>query len=141
MYYTGINPMTNKAVYVTTDYHEKKLQRALLQFRKPENANLVREALHLAGREDLIGDSPECLVRHAFGQGKRSQFDPRAKLKKKIAAKSSVKGDSGLRKDKKTAQNAPKAKKTTDSKSKNVKLAQKNRNKSVSNSKKQKKLR
>ncbi len=69
MYYTGIHPMTKKPVKVTTDYHEKQLQRALLQFSKPENANLVREALKLAGREDLIGNSPECLVREAFGRG------------------------------------------------------------------------
>lgn len=65
MYYTGINPMTGKSVYVTTDYHEKMLQRALLQFSKPENANLVREALKLAGREDLIGTASGCLVRPA----------------------------------------------------------------------------
>ena len=67
MYYTGINPMTGKNVYVTTDYHEKQLQRALLQFGRPENANLVREALKLAGREDLIGTAPGCLVRPARG--------------------------------------------------------------------------
>ncbi len=66
MYYTGIHPMTLKRVNVTTDYREKQLQRALLQYSKPENANLVREALRLAGREDLIGNSPECLVRPAF---------------------------------------------------------------------------
>ncbi len=69
MYYTGIHPMTGKKVNVTTDYHEKRLQRALLQYSKPENANLVREALKLAGREDLIGYGEECLVRPAFGQG------------------------------------------------------------------------
>ncbi len=66
MYYTGINPMNGKRVAVTTDYHEKQLQRALLQFSRPENANLVREALRIAGREDLIGNGPECLVRPAF---------------------------------------------------------------------------
>ncbi len=70
MYYTGINPMNGKKVYVTTDYHEKQLQRALLQYSKPENANLVREALRLAGREDLIGNSPECLVRPSFSGGR-----------------------------------------------------------------------
>jgi len=68
MYYTGIHPMTGKSVYVTTDYHEKQLQRALLQYSKPENANLVREALKIAGREDLIGFGQDCLVRPAFGQ-------------------------------------------------------------------------
>ena len=70
MYYTGINPMNGKKVYVTTDYHEKQLQRALLQYSKPENANLVREALRQAGREDLIGNGPECLVRPSFQGGR-----------------------------------------------------------------------
>ena len=70
MYYTGINPMNGKSVHVTTDYHEKQLQRALLQYSKPENANLVREALRLAGREDLIGSTPECLVRPSFSGGR-----------------------------------------------------------------------
>ena len=70
MYYTGINPMNGKSIYVTTDYHEKQLQRALLQYSKPENANLVREALRLAGREDLIGNTPECLVRPSFSGGR-----------------------------------------------------------------------
>ena len=73
MYYTGIHPMTGKSVYVTTDYREKQLQRALLQFKRPENANLVREALKLAGREDLIGNTEDCLVRPAFGKGVRSE--------------------------------------------------------------------
>ena len=74
MYYTGIHPMTGKRVKVTTDYREKQLQRALLQFSRPENANLVREALTLAGRTDLIGNTPDCLVRHAFGQGVRTEY-------------------------------------------------------------------
>ena len=76
MYYTGINPMTNKNVYVTTDYREKTLQRALLQYSKPENANLVREALKLAGREELIGYGVDCLVKPAFGQGTKTRFEP-----------------------------------------------------------------
>ena len=76
MYYTGIHPMTGKSVYVTTDYHEKQLQRALLQYSRPENANLVREALKIAGREDLIGNGPECLVRPAFGQDGHSRYIP-----------------------------------------------------------------
>ena len=66
MYYTGIHPMSMKRVHVTTDYREKQLQRALLQFSRPENANLVREALKRAGREDLIGYGADCLVRPAF---------------------------------------------------------------------------
>jgi len=68
--------MNGKSVYVTTDYHEKQLQRALLQYSRPENANLVREALKIAGREDLIGNGPECLVRPAFGQDGNSRYIP-----------------------------------------------------------------
>lgn len=62
MYYTGIDPLTKKRIYCTTDYREKQMQRALLQFYKPENRTLVREALKLAGREDLIGYGKEFLV-------------------------------------------------------------------------------
>ena len=82
MYYTGIHPLTGKQVYVCTDYREKQLQRALLQFTKPENANLVREALRLAGREDLIGSSPECLVREAFGKSVGGEYKKRTAVKK-----------------------------------------------------------
>ncbi len=65
MYYTGINPLTGKEVYVATDYHEKQLQRALLQYNRPQSADLVREALMLCGREDLIGHGKHCLVKPA----------------------------------------------------------------------------
>ena len=73
MFYTGINPLDMKPVYVATDYREKQLQRALLQFNRPQNAPLVREALTLLGREDLIGYGKECLVRPeaAGGYGKK----------------------------------------------------------------------
>ncbi|MBQ9780312.1 MAG: YgiQ family radical SAM protein [Clostridia bacterium] len=62
MFYTGINPMDMKPVYVATDYHEKQLQRALLQYNRPQNHDMVREALRKAGREDLIGYGADCLV-------------------------------------------------------------------------------
>ena len=68
MFYTGLTPMDMKPVYVATDYHEKQLQRALLQYNRPENAPLVREALQKLHREDLIGNGPECLVRPERGQ-------------------------------------------------------------------------
>ncbi len=71
MFYTGINPLDMKPVYVATDYHEKQLQRALLQFNRPQNAPLVREALRRAGREDLIGYGPDCLVRPDPPQDRR----------------------------------------------------------------------
>ena len=72
MYYTGIDPLTGKDVFVPTDYHEKQLQRALLQFNRPQNADAVREALHRAGRDDLIGNGEHCLIRPA-----RTQYPPK----------------------------------------------------------------
>ncbi|MBQ2253060.1 MAG: DUF3362 domain-containing protein, partial [Clostridia bacterium] len=63
MFATGIDPFTGKKVYVARDPREKKLQRALLQYGKPENAPFVREALIAAHREDLIGTGKDCLVR------------------------------------------------------------------------------
>jgi len=139
MYYTGIHPMTGKKVYVTTDYREKKLQRALLQFSRPENANLVREALKLAGREDLIGNGPECLVRHAFGQGSEARFTPRASLKKKISSPSSVRGRSGGQNGKKASTNTVKSKKATPKKAKIGSFVQKNSNNVTVKAKKHKK--
>ena len=63
MYYTGVDPRTMEPVYVARDPHEKAMQRALIQYRKPENYRLVREALEKAGRQDLIGYGPKCLIR------------------------------------------------------------------------------
>lgn len=63
MYYTGIDPLTMKPVYVCKNPHEKAMQRALIQYRNPKNRELVIEALKKAGREDLIGFSKECLIR------------------------------------------------------------------------------
>ena len=88
MYYTGIHPMTGKHVYVTTDYREKQLQRALLQYSRPENANLVREALRMAGREDLIGRGADCLVRPAFGAQKDTEYRPRPQKNERSRAAS-----------------------------------------------------
>ncbi|SMC64757.1 YgiQ family radical SAM protein [Sporomusa malonica] len=63
MYYTGINPLTGEKVYVAKSPHDKRLQRALLQYRDPKNYELVHEALISAGRPDLIGYEPRCLIR------------------------------------------------------------------------------
>ena len=63
MYYTGVDPRTMEKVYVPRDPHEKAMQRALIQYRLPENRELVIEALRKAGREDLIGfDRKRCLI-------------------------------------------------------------------------------
>jgi len=63
MYYTGLDPRTMKPVYVEKNPHRKRLQRALIQYRNPENYELVVEALKIAGRTDLIGYGPNCLIR------------------------------------------------------------------------------
>ncbi len=62
MFWTGIDPFTGKSVFVPREYEEKKMQRALLQWYKPDNYDTVRKALYRAGRQDLIGFGPDCLV-------------------------------------------------------------------------------
>ena len=62
MYYTGIDPRNGEKVYVCRNPHEKAMQRALIQYRDPENYDLVSEALHKAGRTDLIGFDKKCLI-------------------------------------------------------------------------------
>ena len=67
IYYTGVDPRTMEEVYCPRTPHEKAMQRALIQYRNPKNRALVTEALKAAGREDLIGSSPQCLVRPGKG--------------------------------------------------------------------------
>lgn len=62
MFYTGLDPMTGQPVQVVTKPEEKAMQRALLQYFKPNNRCLVEKALRLAHREDLIGTGPHCLI-------------------------------------------------------------------------------
>ena len=63
MYYTGLDPRTMEPVYVPRNPHEKAMQRALIQYRNPKLYDLVAEALEKAGRTDLIGYGPKCLIR------------------------------------------------------------------------------
>lgn len=62
MYYTGLDPATMDKVYTPVSHHEKAMQRALIQYRSPENYELVKEALIKNGRTDLIGFGPKCLI-------------------------------------------------------------------------------
>jgi uncharacterized radical SAM protein YgiQ len=62
MYYTGIDPFTGDEVYVARGLRDRKMQRALMQFFKPENWFQVRDALIQAGRQDLIGGACDCLI-------------------------------------------------------------------------------
>ncbi|MGN0322351.1 MAG: YgiQ family radical SAM protein [Oliverpabstia sp.] len=90
MYYTGLNPLTMEEVYVPKNPHEKAMQRAMIQYRRPENRKLVEEALKKAGREDLIGYGPRCLIRPetahtspTAGRG-ASEADKKTRKKKTI---------------------------------------------------------
>ena len=71
MYYTGINPLDGKPVYVAKKGRDKAKQRALMQYKNIENYDLVKEALIEANRRDLIGFGSECLIPpRPIGQGK-----------------------------------------------------------------------
>ena len=89
MYYTGLDPRTMTAVYVPKDPHEKEMQRALIQYRNPTNRVLVREALLKAGREDLIGYGPKCLLRpdQARGDGRAAHRDDNRHVEKRSAGR------------------------------------------------------
>ncbi len=92
MYYTGIDPRDGKKVYVCRNPHEKAMQRALIQYRNPNNYELVREALIKGGREDLIGFDRKCLIRprktgsdsKRAGESRKSCPKPDARRKKTI---------------------------------------------------------
>ena len=90
MYYTGLDPRTMQPVYVATNPHEKAMQRALIQYRNPENYDLVHEALIKAGREDLIGFDEKCLIRprqlkrKGAATGKAESYVPSHSRKKAI---------------------------------------------------------
>ena len=70
MYYTGVDPRTMKPVYIPKNPHEKAMQRALIQYRNPQNYDIVLEALKKAGRMDLVGYDKHCLLRPKRHGGK-----------------------------------------------------------------------
>ncbi len=111
MYYTGIDPLTGKTVFVPDDYREKQLQRALLQFNRPQNAALVREALEKAGRTDLIGHAPTCLVRPADSEFRRPDEKKALERGEKSASKSKKAPGRGEKKpqNSKSTKNSPHA--------------------------------
>ena len=85
MWYTEIDPRTMEPVYVAKSAHDKALQRALLQWKRPEMRRLVTEALHRVNRADLIGYGKDCLIRPL-----RSAVET-AEKKKRMPAKASAK--------------------------------------------------
>lgn len=90
MYYTGLDPRTMKPVYVPRSFHEKEMQRALIQYRNPKNRALVEEALLLAGREDLIGYGPKCLLRPKHTDRKDNQEKNKSRDNKKTGKKKTI---------------------------------------------------
>lgn len=62
MYYSGVDPDTDRKVFTAHNPHEKAMQRALMQYKNPRNKTLVLEALRLSNRTDLIGSGPKCLI-------------------------------------------------------------------------------
>jgi uncharacterized radical SAM protein YgiQ len=88
MYYTGLDPQTLKPVYSPKSREDKELQRALLQWKRPEKRSLVVKALHKAGREDLIGYGSNCLIRPSrpLGEDQKRKQEPTQKRKKERKA-------------------------------------------------------
>lgn len=78
IFFTGVDPRTMQEIYCPKSPHEKAMQRALIQYRNPKNKQLVIEALKLAGREDLIGYEPQCLIRP---ERRRNTQGPTSKAK------------------------------------------------------------
>lgn len=81
MFYTGLDPFTMKSVYVPKSADEKRMQRALLQCADPKNADLVRTALKMCHREDLIGYDKKCLAKPSYKdrveQAKKKNNNPK----------------------------------------------------------------
>ena len=83
MYYTGIDPFTGKKVYTPTDYREKQLQRALLQWRRPENRKLIKEAERYCSEagvlmlRELVGGPPKAAEPHRSGKGQKASQKPK----------------------------------------------------------------
>lgn len=76
MFYTGIDPRTGKKVYVAKTPEEKAMQRALMQYNRPENRELVTKALRRAGRLDLIGKGEHCLIPFASSEKTKTLAKP-----------------------------------------------------------------
>ncbi|WP_291562814.1 MULTISPECIES: YgiQ family radical SAM protein [unclassified Clostridium] len=95
IYYTGINPITEKEIYVPKEHKEKSMQRALLQFQNPENHTLVKNALIKANRSDLIGFGPNYLI--APRPIKKQGYQGKNKVKEQDVSKKSYKNKKSLK--------------------------------------------
>jgi radical SAM superfamily enzyme YgiQ (UPF0313 family) len=91
IYYTGIDPRTMEEVYVPKTFHEKAMQRALIQYRNPDNYDLVKEALIKAHRQDLIGFGPKCLIKDRKIVGNKKASDIVKKASKNTKQSKNIK--------------------------------------------------
>ena len=106
MLYTHLDPFTGKGVLVPDDYEGKRMQRALLQYGRPQNADLVRKAIRACGRDELIGYGPECLIRpERTSAPQRNQTESKGarggrrdtRSTKKVRGTSSARGDRNVK--------------------------------------------
>ena len=77
MYYTGLNPLTGREIFVPKTSEQRQMQRALLQYRNPKNRRIVLQALRKAGRNDLVGYAPGCLLRPERPERSHPPKEPR----------------------------------------------------------------
>ena len=87
MYYTGLNPDTMEEIFVPKSKEEKRMQRALLQYRKKENYDIVHKALELAGRKDLIGFGANCLIKPTKEEAIQNSLDKSANDKNSVKSR------------------------------------------------------
>ncbi|WZL71596.1 YgiQ family radical SAM protein [Clostridiaceae bacterium 35-E11] len=93
MFYTELDPRNMKPVYVPKRPHEKAMQRALLQYKNPKNYDLVKEALILAGRDDLVGYGPKCFIKPKENSKKYKTSNNRTKHQKPMKSHKKIKGN------------------------------------------------
>lgn len=93
MFHTGLDPRTMEPVYVPKSSEDKAMQRALLQYKNPENYNTVFRALIKAGRQDLIGFGPQCLIRPKKQTTDKGGYNKNER--KNIGRKNGVRKDQG----------------------------------------------
>ena len=107
MYYTGINPLTGEPVYVAKKGRDKAMQRALMQYKREDNYELVKEALIKANRRDLIGFGPLCLIpprciKRNAPKSDRTRISVKGGVKATGRGKGSMQGEGRTNSDSKT---------------------------------------
>ncbi len=109
MYYMELDPRTMEKVYVPKSPHEKAMQRALMQYKMPQNYDLVMEALKKAHREDLIGFDKKCLIKPRK-MGNQKDFKKPEQKGKPYSGKASLMRKTEAAQKKKTLRNVHKKK-------------------------------